>query len=689
MVLVKRVGAICLHVARSVMGILLIVLISSAALAQQSHLSVQQTQVIFPEATDVSLLSDKQKIWTVYQATQPIGYAFYSIDFAPITAFSGKPVNLLIGLTPDGKLKDVHVVHHQEPIFLHGLGEPPLMQFLSQYRGVSLKDKIRLGGHTPGAQNIDGITKATVSVVAMHDTIISSAMEVARATLSDFSSSPLAVPKQHFAPYSIKQLLEHNFITHWQVSSHEATDRFPWLSERLLDQRRPAINWYIAYLNTPMTGKNLLGNEGFSALSQRYFSDSHTLLICSAGQLSYFNDNFVPAAIPETISLSQQGIDIPLRDTHFFDFYTNSHALSQHTNHCHIFKILNQSGFNPSAPWRLNFSMSNSINPWVEDKQALFTLNITPSQQLFTLYEPEIQRPDTALWKKIWHNRWGSVSLLVLYLMAVTLIFIFQHRLTAHASAFHRIRTAAMLFTLLFIGWYAQGQLSIVNIYPILQTYKDGFSLAMYLMDPMLFILWSYTFVSLLIVGRGVFCGWLCPFGALQEMVGWVAKALRIRQWKITQTTHQRLNLVKYGVLAGLIVTCVFSLQLAETASEIEPFKTVITLQFVRTWPFVLYALIILVLGLYINKFYCRYICPLGASLAILGYFHIGEWLTRRKACGSPCTMCSHKCDINAINSQGKINYNECIQCLECIVYYNNDNLCPPLRKQKSGQLIR
>ena len=242
-----------------------------------------------------------------------------------------------------------------------------------------------------------------------------------------------------------------------------------------------------------------------------------------------------------------------------------------------------------------------------------------------------------------------------------------------------------MFYTLIFIGWYAQGQLSVVNIYPILQSVKSGFDLQVYLMDPVLFILWSYVFVSLFIVGRGIFCGWLCPFGALQEMVGWVAKKFRIRQRKIPFAVHRKLWWIKYAILGSLVITSYISLSDAEVLSEVEPFKTAITLHFVRYWPFVLYTVALLAAGLFINKFYCRYVCPLGAGLAILGYFHKFEWLTRRKECGKPCTMCYHKCDIKAITPEGKVDYNECVQCLECIVYYNNDDLCPPLKKAKKG----
>ena len=129
-----------------------------------------------------------------------------------------------------------------------------------------------------------------------------------------------------------------------------------------------------------------------------------------------------------------------------------------------------------------------------------------------------------------------------------------------------------------------------------------------------------------------------------------------------------------------------YSLRLAEQLAEVEPFKTAITLVFVRYWPFVLYAILLLGLGLFVHKFYCRYVCPLGAGLAVVGKLHIFEWLNRRKECGSPCQLCHHRCGINAIEPSGKIDYDECIQCLECVVILRDDSQCAPARVEKKRQ---
>jgi NosR/NirI family nitrous oxide reductase transcriptional regulator len=272
----------------------------------------------------------------------------------------------------------------------------------------------------------------------------------------------------------------------------------------------------------------------------------------------------------------------------------------------------------------------------------------------------------------------GEIIALILSLVLLTAILIYQHQLVRYRTVFVGLRWGFLAFTLLVLGFYSQGQLSVVNIFTVLQTWLHGFNIETFLIDPIIFILWIYVFATLFLWGRGVFCGWLCPFGALQEILSALARKLNIRQIRIKQPLHQRLWMLKYVILLVLVALSFYSLDKAEVASEVEPFKTAITLVFVRSWPFVLYAVLLLAMGLFVHKFYCRYVCPLGAGLAILGKLRLFSWLSRRDACGQPCQLCRHKCEIDAISPAGKINYDECIQCLECIVYYNADDLCPP-----------
>ena len=85
-----------------------------------------------------------------------------------------------------------------------------------------------------------------------------------------------------------------------------------------------------------------------------------------------------------------------------------------------------------------------------------------------------------------------------------------------------------------------------------------------------------FAFFFTLLFGR-FFCGWLCPFGAMQELLAKFAKFIKVKQIEISHRGHQILWPVKYFILAGLIGTAFYSLASLNIATELEPFKTAIS----------------------------------------------------------------------------------------------------------------
>jgi NosR/NirI family nitrous oxide reductase transcriptional regulator len=135
----------------------------------------------------------------------------------------------------------------------------------------------------------------------------------------------------------------------------------------------------------------------------------------------------------------------------------------------------------------------------------------------------------------------------------------------------------------------------------------------------------------------------------------------------------------KYIAAAVLLALGLFAENGAGSATEIEPFKTAITSKFTRAWPYGLYAGILLAIGLFSERAYCRFLCPLGGVLAFLDRLHLVDLLKRRPECGNPCHLCERSCPVRAIENTGKIITAECFQCLDCQVEYYDDKRCPPL----------
>jgi polyferredoxin len=240
-----------------------------------------------------------------------------------------------------------------------------------------------------------------------------------------------------------------------------------------------------------------------------------------------------------------------------------------------------------------------------------------------------------------------------------------------------------LLFTLIVIGWMFQGQLSIVNITASLDAISTGNDLSFLLTDPMTVILWIFVAITLVVWGRGTFCGWLCPFGAFQELVSLVVQKLGVKPRRLRSAVDTKLKWIKYVVLVAVISSIWVLPNSAELAVEVEPFKTAISLYFVRDWPYVVWAVSLLVLSVFVYRGYCRYICPLGAALAALNPLRRWGWIARRDECGTPCQTCRHRCEYQAISPVGKINYSECFQCLDCVSIYQDQERCLPLIQER------
>lgn len=670
--------------------------LGSVAVAQESTEpgTAKPTQLIeamFPKATTIGEkeLAASVPAWPVYQLNELIGYAYESKDMVDFPGFSGETMNFLIGIDMQGTIRGVDVLYHHEPIFMHGLGPQPFHDFLGQYAGRSIAEQIVVGKSGGSGANVtyfDGVTKATVSVNIANDTVLVSALKLARDRIQAFAQGVAAeVREDVFEARSWNELLDAGLLKVWELSRTEVEAELGSKLEDFADDELylddgDEVRLFYAYLNPPSIGRNLLGDANYERLLAKLSENEHAFAIMSEGFYAYIPSTYKPGTVPDRISLQQSGLPINIRDTNLVDAQSLSLAAdAPQIDNFRIFKTRAQAGLDPSLPMQMQLNIALRKNHLVSVSGSFLDDKYQLPERFFRQIERTESLDPKPMWIRLWDSRKIQIAILIAALTVLTIALILQERLTRNARHFQRFRFAFLSFTLFFIGLYAQGQLSVVNIFAIQLALRDGFNLDMFLLDPVLFILWTYTFISLFIVGRGVFCGWLCPFGAMQSAVAWVAEKLRIRQWRVSATTNARLAYLKYIVLASLMGVAMYSLQYAQQGAEIEPFKTAVTLVFVREWPFVLYAVLLLGMGLFINKFFCRYVCPLGAGLAVLGRFRLFDPLQRRAECGSPCQLCAAKCETAAIKKDGQIDYNECVQCLECVVILRDPQQCAPV----------
>ena len=313
-----------------------------------------------------------------------------------------------------------------------------------------------------------------------------------------------------------------------------------------------------------------------------------------------------------------------------------------------IFVVPAHKGFDPTAPWRLELIVTRDTEDG-QTVQAKFPLTYQVPDRFIVRPErsgisdgsltsalDEAALVGDGVWLQVWQNRLGEIAVLIGALFLLYVLLVFHDTAAKNPSFVRTVRVVFLAFTVVGLGWLMSAQLSVVNVITFINALLTEFRWDFFLLDPIVFILWSYVAVALLFWGRGVFCGWLCPFGALQELASRAARILRLPQIPIPFGLSERVWPIKYILFLGLLALSLHSVDLAEIGAEVEPFKTAIALKFVRAWPFAAYALGLLAAGMFVERVFCRYLCPLGAARLLCCW--PPPWPSR------PTTACSTGC---------------------------------------------
>jgi len=238
------------------------------------------------------------------------------------------------------------------------------------------------------------------------------------------------------------------------------------------------------------------------------------------------------------------------------------------------------------------------------------------------------------------------VTLVICFIMALA-----GYVVTRRRRGLQRFRDASLLISMAVLGFWLSIPFSILHVFNLVLL-RPGGEITWYLLV-------GGVAVSLAFAGR-LYCGWLCPFGALTELAGRFTK----RKWEVPAETDLRWRRLKYFILGG--VTAVV---LVSGRPDYGNFETYVTLFSYagNTLTWLLVAVCILG-GLRVERLWCRYLCPVAAFTGV--FCRKDERYPSRPDCpmGNPL----------------RIHTSECIRCNRC--YRREKQVAPVTEEELPGQ---
>ena len=369
--------------------------------------------------------------------TELVGYAFESADLAPVPGFAGVPPNLLVVIDPKGTFLDVAVLSQHEPVFLEGLGEAPLRDFLQQYRGRSLGQGITVGG---GKGSLDGVSKATASVRIINQSVLSAALKVARAKLGFAQGRDPGrigrIRDDVFTPMSLQEMVDAGLVHHVRVRMGDVERLFAGSAGAGLDAQALAqpddvfIDLWVAWASVPAVGRNLLAPRTWNRLQGRLEPGDHALLVLTAGPHTLSGADFVRGSVPRGIVLRQDRLPVEMRDLDLEPRLADGVHLP--ADEMLLMRVIGQAGLDPARA--LDFAL-----PVTRSKGIVYPERITREIGFsYRLPEAYYIAPESAApaWQASWKARRVQLAVLGVALALLAVALWQQRWLVAHARRF-------------------------------------------------------------------------------------------------------------------------------------------------------------------------------------------------------------------------------------------------------------
>ena len=623
---------------------------------------------VMPEADRFDPAEGNPPIKRAYRGEEFLGYVFLTSDFPPEEVGYSGPIRALVGMRADGHLTGVRVTDYHESRmnqkgdFLRTPG------FQEQYAGKYIGDAFRV------YEDVDGIARVSISVRALSRGVRDTARRVAATYSRVVAGEGSVAPAENVTSMPWFEMRRVGVAARMTVNG-EGQDEvgvsvIHLESEEFALYLIGALNGYVtsAVERRAATGSDLLLYVVDGAGSRMAIQQGWSI-VQNGKTTAIATDSVIMLGSPWEGLLSGEtsmvgafilGDDVDVEEpmTVVFDRgeeigrfeveYTSQAALRAQAT-LMAARAAEAAAAAAANPTTATADASASA-PSTADASGPTAATVVPTafavddEQLDAL-DFTLEQEESGIELLLASTSWARVGWIALVLVLASLAFITK------IPAFRWVSLAA---TFVILGYTDGGFLSISHITGVIWVGPSAI-----LNDLPLMMMVAFTLVTVVLFGR-VFCGFLCPFGALQDFIDRLVPARFKRD--LPKGVHRAAFKAKYVILALILLPALAGSQ-ASIYQYFEPFGTV----FFLSTDVVLWVIAgsVLVASAVVPRFYCRYACPLGASLAIASMVTLKR-IRRVEQC-SYCKVCESKCPTGAI-AGAQIDFKECVRCNDCEV---------------------
>ena len=188
------------------------------------------------------------------------------------------------------------------------------------------------------------------------------------------------------------------------------------------------------------------------------------------------------------------------------------------------------------------------------------------------------------------------------------------------------------------------------------------------------------TVPATVLVGR-FFCGFFCSFGAVQDLLWLGSHRLRalFPRKRDLKKADRIFRFAKYAVLFYFIIFVWSGVTAVKTAGPWQVFGQYVSF---GHWPGLkpllsvggILLLVIFIGSLFVQRFFCRYFCPMGAIYSLISRASFLKIDKPREGCGK-CRLCTSKCSMGMdLTKKDRVAGGECISCQKCVSWCPKGN---------------